>query len=208
MNNFVWSNKISKVSFSKKKFRKGAHIYRTGEEVRGVYRILKGCVKLYRQDRESGRKITFHFREPFEIFGVVEHVLKTENRRCAALAVDAEVMVEFIPFCEFEERFLKTFEQKMALLQAFGESERQIWTKFIGLREGDITERIRKALIRMFEEKGRITKGGIILSGMSHSELADYIGASRQSVTVALNKFRREGKMEYDRDRFVLKIEI
>lgn len=205
MNNFVWSDKISKVSFSKKKYRKGAHIYRKGQEVQGVFRILKGRVKLYRQGSESGRKITFHFRGTFEIFGVTEHILKTESRHCSALAVDSEVIVEFIPFFEFEERFLKTFDQKMELLQAFWESENQIWTRFLALKEDDVTERIRKALRRIFEEKGRITNGGIILSGMSHSELADYIGVSRESVTVALNKFRREGKMDYDRDRFFLK---
>jgi CRP-like cAMP-binding protein len=39
---------------------------------------------------------------------------------------------------------------------------------------------------------------------MSHIDLAEYIGASRQSVTTAMNKFRKEGKLDYSRKQILI----
>ncbi len=47
-------------------------------------------------------------------------------------------------------------------------------------------------------------KGRPAIMGMTHQDLADYIGISRQSVTSTLNILRRDQKIDYDRHFIIM----
>jgi CRP/FNR family transcriptional regulator len=205
MNSLGWPYKMAGVSFPKKAFKKGAYIYREGGHVQDVYRILKGRVKLCRRNKVVNRDIIFHIKQPFEFFGVLENVINLDFQRCAAIALDSEVVIQIIPFSEFETNFLSSPDNRLEFMKLLAQNEQTIWTKVVGLKDDNITQRVFKAIARLVIEKGRKTEKGIVIKGISHIDLAEYIGASRQSVTTAMNRFRREGKLDYSRKQILIK---
>lgn len=205
MNSLRWSYKMAGVSFPKKAFKKGAYIYREDGHVQDVYRILKGRVKLCRQNKLNNRHIIFHIRQPFDFFGVIENIVHSDFRRCAAIALDNEVVVQIIPFAKFRTQVFSSPDNILAFMEMLAKNEETIWSKVRGLNDENVTQRVFKAINRLVVEKGRKTEKGIVINGISHIDLAEYIGASRQSVTTAMNRFRREGKLDYSRKRIILK---
>ncbi|MDF1866128.1 MAG: Crp/Fnr family transcriptional regulator [Saprospiraceae bacterium] len=204
MNSLGWSHEMMGVSFLKKNYKKGAHIYRKDDHVQDVYRILKGRVKLCRFNEEVNRHIIFHIRQPFDFFGVLDNIINLEFRRCAAIALDNEVVIQIIPFSEFKKYIFSSYDNRLAFMETIAKNERTIWSKVVGLKDDNITQRVFNVIERLVIEKGRKTERGIVIKGMSHIDLAEYIGASRQSVTTAMNKFRKEGKLDYSRKQILI----
>lgn len=62
----------------------------------------------------------------------------------------------------------------------------------------DVTGRIARRLVRLYDTTGETELG------ISHQELASWVGASREAVTKALGNLRRRGLVETTRGRIVL----
>jgi len=191
-----FTHKILESSTVQKTYKKGAYIYHEGEGAKGVYRVLEGRVKLWKNNTGFHRSIIFYMVHPFELFGLLDFFDRTETRRCAAIAMDNEVVVQFIPFSEFERYAFKDHIASFAIIQSLIKNCESYWERFCELKGGNINLMVFRALQKLANEKGIITDTGIILKGIKHQELADYIGVSRQSVTRLMNNYRKEGKID------------
>lgn len=187
-----------------KKYKKGAYIYREGDEVTGVFTVLKGRVKISKRKVGSQLGLTFYFKEASEFFGILDNFQKT-NRRCDAVAVSKEVIVQHIPFFVFEKLLLENPDLQKDLLQSVLEDYESNWAKYREILKPNIDEKIFNSLLRLAINKGRKTEKGIRIEGFTHQELAYFFGVSRQSITGALNRFRKAKTIDYDREYILIK---
>lgn len=201
-----FTHKMFESSTVQKAYKKGAYIYHEGEDAQGAYWVLKGRVKLWKDNTGSSRSLIFYFIHPFEIFGLIDFFNRAKTRRCAATAIDNEVIVQYISFSELERCAFKDHAVNFAVIQFLIKNYESSWQRFHELKDGDISLKIFRVIQKLANEKGIITDAGIELRGIRHQELADYLGVSRQSVSVAMNNCRKEGKIEYDRNRILIKI--
>lgn len=182
-----------------KKYQKGSYIFREGDTTDGVYQVLEGRVKLMKKGRKVNRSITFHLMNPLDVFGILENLTGQDTRRCAAVAMDTNVRILYMPFEKFSRSFLGTYEGKMAMIKSLHADQNSIWNKHNDFRETNIAEKVFRVLQELANQGGIETARGTLIKGISHKELAHYIGLSRQIVTVAMNDLKRTGKIEYSR---------
>ena len=102
-------DKLFERSNISKIYRKGQYIYQEGEVPRGIFRIQIGRVKLWKQGSGFYRSLILYFVFQTEIFGVIDFFKGGKERRCSAIAMDEEVVIQFIPISEFN-RVLKQSE--------------------------------------------------------------------------------------------------
>ncbi len=76
--------------------------------------------------------------------------------------------------------------------------------KLIDLLSCTVEQRLAKVFINLCEDFGVCRNGGYLLkAGLTHSDFADLIASTRETVTVKLNKFIREKRIEYE-GRYIL----
>lgn len=185
-------------------YKKKDYIYQYGDLTQGVYRVLEGRVKLWKQHDGTKRRLTLYMVETFGFFGVLEPFLNHGSRRCGAMAMDKKVVVQHLSFANFKSKYLNDYEGKMAVLKAFGDQQKVVWEKHNEYQETNMVDKVYRMLQRLSHEVGISTEGGILVEGISHRELADYIGLSRQIVTMAMNDLKKANRIEYGRKRILI----
>lgn len=186
-------------------YSKGAYIYPEGEVAQNIFKILQGRVKLTSEGSRRQRILTLQILNPPDLFGVLDFFQKPNLRRCAAIAADEQVMVQRISLHEFEEKVLKNAYNRNVILLAFIERHNIIWNKYLHLQASNMEQMVFDTLESLALERGTKVEGKSAIAGMTHQDLADYIGISRQSVTSTLNILRRDQKIVYDRHNIILR---
>jgi len=69
----------------------------------------------------------------------------------------------------------------------------------------DISQRVARTLIRLSERMGTIdSDGSVRMIPLTHELLSQYVGTSREVVTLHMNRFRRQGYLRYSRKGMVV----
>lgn len=191
-------------------YRKGARIYKRGDAANGIYRVLKGRIKLgntktSRKRTGADRGVIFHIIYRFDIFGVLGFYDKKRVHRCTATALDEEVIILFISFSEFEKYIFNSDSGNFEMIRILIAHCETNWTKYCDLQTMNLDQLVLEALLKIAKEGGVKTNKGIVIKGISQKDLADYIGISRQSVTSIMNRLKRLGKIEYSRCEILVK---
>lgn len=177
----------------------GASIYLEGDVTKGLYQVLQGTVKLCKTNRQLQRDIGLYYVGQKNFFGMLECLLGLSNRRCTAIAADEEVIVQYISLLEFEQSILYDLTFCETILQNVLNRHVVCWKKYCGLQAREANRHVHKSLYILADELGlEQREGRFVLEGFRHTEIAEYIGLSRQSVTGALNSLRKDGVLDYD----------
>jgi CRP-like cAMP-binding protein len=182
--------------------RRGGMIYFPTEPGRSVLVLARGRVKI-KAVTVDGKETIFAFIEPGELFGELA-LVDSEPRNEYAQAVE-ESQVLAIP----QEEMLWLMEQRPDVALHV--------TKLLGFRRRRIENRLRNILFRSTRERaaalllellqthgravGRHWEVGLPLS---HQDLANLIGATRETMTGTLGQLQREGLIEIRRRRIVV----
>ncbi|WP_338835033.1 Crp/Fnr family transcriptional regulator [Neomoorella humiferrea] len=180
-------------------FRAGQVVFMAGEESSRVFFILRGRAKIYRLT-PSGSSVTMAIRHPGEIFGLAE-VLCGSERVCFAEALEELEVVE-LKNKDFEAMLLEdpAFAREIAGILA--KRLREAETTIYEMVYYQAPSRLAHLLLKLAgccgqaepnpaasELKSQGIKLGIRLS---HREIAEMIGTSRQTVTSILNAMVQE----------------
>jgi CRP/FNR family transcriptional regulator len=189
-------------SLTLEKVKRRNTIFFEGESSNRIYVLLSGVAKLSFQNREE--RVLVGLVGPGEIFGVsslLPHA--TRPFRCDAFS-DCSVgiarpetfvgLVLGVPL----ERFSRTLEVTVArwwiMLQRY--------TNFVGL---SVRERLAGALLELAMKFGAEDSRGILLTlKVTHADLAELVGASRQRTTEQLNDFENEHVILRDGRRLII----
>lgn len=165
-----------------------------------VYILVTGRVKIFELTAE-GKEVILWFCAAGELFGVADALTANEigTRRINARSCGYTELLS-INYQDFLRFVGEQPKVALPLLQLLSFRLREISQVLSDVTSVDVTSRVIKLLHRLGERHGRRVDEGIFLElPVTHQEMADMIGASRQTVTTVLGDLRRRGfiRMEH-----------
>lgn len=170
---------------------RGQELFHEGEPGDHLYLILEGKVKLG-HGSPDGRESLMAVLGPGEMFGELSLFDPGLRTSTATALTDATVLglgnEQLMPLLEGRP------EVAAALLQALARRLRRTNEAMADLVFSDVPGRVAKALMELGEKFGSLTPDGLLVThDMTQEELAQLVGASRETVNKALAEFGQRG---------------
>jgi CRP-like cAMP-binding protein len=170
---------------------KGDVLFAEGEPGDRMYIILEGKVKLG-QTSGDGRESLLAVLGPGEMFG--ELSLFDPGPRTSTATALTDAMVLGLGHPQLRPWLAGRPEVAEALLQALARRLRRTNEAMADLVFSDVPGRVAKALMDLGEKFGTVTPDGLMVThDMTQEELAQLVGASRETVNKALADFAQRG---------------
>ncbi len=182
---------------------RGEFIFKAGSAGDNVYFLVSGRVKIYHLS-PTGKEILLWFCFPGEIFGLAE-VCHGGGRQVYAETCEPSQVLS-VRQDDFK-KFLATHPPGALLVNdVLACRLRNLGNIIQGLVASDVNERVAQLIMRLAATHGQKTQNGDITLDirLTHQEMANMIGTTRQSVTSALNLLRRRGVLEFDASHHIL----
>ena len=170
---------------------RGATLFHEGDQGDRLYFIISGKVKLGRT-ASDGRENLVAVMGPGEVFG--EMALFDPSPRSTAATAVSETQLAGLN----HENLMKVLERNPAvsqqLLQALARRLRRTNENLADLVFSDVPGRVAKALLDLADRFGRPAADGLLVAhDLTQEELAQLVGASRETVNKALAEFVHRG---------------
>jgi len=170
---------------------KGEALFNEGEPGDRMYVILEGKVKLG-QTSSDGRESLLGVLGPGEMFG--ELSLFDPGMRTSTATALTDAVVLGMGNEQLRPWLAGRPEVAAALLQALARRLRRTNEAMADLVFSDVPGRVAKALMDLGEKFGTVTPEGLMVThDMTQEELAQLVGASRETVNKALADFAQRG---------------
>lgn len=173
------------------------HLFRAGDQSNDVYIVAGGCIRLF-QVSSTGKETILWFSFPGEIFGMAE-LWRGSDRQIYAVANEA-TQIYSISRKDFTS-FLGTHpEAAMKAIGVLSARVRTLGHALVGLASDNVETRIARLLVRF----AAVSSGARCCMGsaedelcvnvrLTHQDIANLIGASRQTVSSTLAHLRKVG---------------
>ena len=176
--------------------KKRQPLYLSGDPSRNVYLLKQGRVKIANTS-PSGKGVTFEILEPGEIFGELD-VLEDARRSTSAEALD-DALICVIPRKDFDQYLAMHPAVMFKLTKLIGLRLKKIQSRVEDLVFRDVPARLAHLLSELSKTEGIVNKQGIRLKAkLTHQEMANLIGCSRETVSTTMGQFRDDGLIQID----------
>ncbi|MEM7294565.1 MAG: Crp/Fnr family transcriptional regulator [Pseudomonadota bacterium] len=170
-------------------FRKKTIVLSQDDETDAVYFVIEGKVRVFR-DSDSGNEVTLNILDVGEYFG--EMALISKGLRVASV----ETLEDTVLVCVARSVFMQHVE----------DSAQIAWQMC-----ADIIEKMRSATLNassfaLLDVRGRVLRtleinavdenGKSVVEGITHQDIANLVGASRETVSRTLKELREAGEIE------------
>ncbi len=171
--------------------KKRQPVYLAGHPSDTVYLLKKGRVKIA-STTPSDKEVTFEILDPGEICGELE-ALEDSPREALAETLD-DALICAIRREDFT-RYLRTHPNLMVkLTKLIGCRLRKIQSRVEDLVFRDVPARLAHLLLDLKKTDGIPEGAGIRLGvKLTHQEMANLIGCSRETISATLGRFREGG---------------
>ncbi|WP_062078408.1 Crp/Fnr family transcriptional regulator [Demequina globuliformis] len=170
---------------------RGDVIFSEGDEGSAMFIIVKGKVKLARTARD-GRENLLGLLGVGDMLGELS-VFDPGPRVARAHAVEDTVVYE-LPKEELDEWLAGHLEMGSHLNRALAQRIRRLSNSMADLVFSDVPGRVAKAILDLGHRFGRMERGHVtVRHGLTQEELAQLVGASRETVNKALADFAGRG---------------
>lgn len=183
---------------------KGELVFQAGSSGNHVYFLESGRAKIYHLS-PTGKEILLWFCYPGEIFGLAE-VCHGGGRQVYAEATESSRLLS-VPQRDFKT-FLEAHPAAALLVtDVLACRLRNLGNIIQSLVASDVNERVAQLIVRLAAAHGRKAPNGDVCLDirLTHQEMANMIGTTRQSVTSALNDLRRLGVLSLEKHRITLR---
>lgn len=177
-------------------YRKNMFIFIEGEDAEFFCFLVSGGVRAYRTTL-AGTEQTLHIVRAGDVFAVTGFV--TGGGYPATASTLEPSLVGFIPNDALRRLAQTHADLGWILLQMFGERLTESQQQVASLSGRDTAAKLAGALLQL-SESGRPTRSGAVSLGvrLTHRELAQLVGCSRETVTRTLRDFREDGSVDVD----------
>jgi CRP/FNR family transcriptional regulator len=186
-------------------YPKGSLVFRAGDPGRNVYFLRHGRVKIYELS-PVGREVILWFCFSGEVFGLAE-VARGGGRVVNAEACEAcEILV--LPQDQFKAYLRAHPDAALLCMQVLASRLRILSEVLANLVSDDVNTRVAKLILRLSARYGvRVGKDIVLNIPLTHQEIADMVGTTRQTVTTALGQLKRQGVLSIDSHRIQIESE-
>lgn len=184
-------------------FTANQYIYLPEEPARRIFLISGGRVKIGTYGND-GKEVTKAILSPGEVFGELA-LINDDTRRDFAYAL------EDTELCVLEKSDLRGMLRERSDLQLFfmkliGNRTLQLEQRLENLMFKTSRSRITEFLHELAETRGRaVGYEREVRNMLTHKEIADLTGTSRQTVNAVLNDLRRQNVITFDRKRMLVR---
>ena len=181
---------------------RGATLFNEGDPGESLYIVLSGKVKLGRRSSD-GRENLVAVMGPSDQFG--ELSLFDPGPRTATATVVTDARLAKLPKAALQSWVQDRPEIAMQLLRVVA---RRLWrtnTMLADLIFVDVPGRVAKQLLQLAQRFGSVDGGQLrVTHDLTQEELAQFVGASRETVNKALSEFANRGWLRIEGRSVVL----
>jgi len=187
--------------FRQKDYRKNDIIFFEEDTGNYMYIVREGRVKVSRL-LPNGKEMILAFREEGEYFG--EMSLLDGGTSPATVTAVTPCSIVFMSKRDFHT-ILENPRINTNMLQLLCRQCREAWRQIEVLTFHNADARIRTALYHLCQTKGVETEGGTKIDlRLTHKELADMTGISRETATRVLSSLQGDGTIKVESKKFLV----
>ena len=201
---FVLKNRVSLKRINQNPIKKNEFIYFPNDASDTIYFIHQGKVKIGSYS-EDGKEILKAVLTPGELFGEMA-LIGEEKRNDFAQAIENDTQLCPLSLSEMESILLDSKELSIKLTKIIGLRLRKIERRLESLVFKDARTRIVDFIKEMGEERGqKVGFETLIRNPLTHQDMANLTGTSRQTVTTVLNELKEKNVINFDRRRILVR---
>ncbi|ANH79781.1 hypothetical protein A8C56_01270 [Niabella ginsenosidivorans] len=172
------------------KFKKGAVIFSTGEQVAGIYFVIDGMVKVHKR-WEQGKELIIRFAGPDDILGHRGLSTRSTVYPVSATAVTSGTLC-FADMAFFRKTLTVNHNLLYTFMLFFADELQLSEQRMQELAHVPVKRRVAKAILEIYEKTGSVTEAGPAIT-ISRQDLAAYVGATYETVYRFLLEFSEQG---------------
>ena len=183
-----------------RQYRKGSTIFSKGDPANALFIVKDGKVRILSLS-DKGNETIVHILKEGAVFG---ELLLSEEKRFFNAVAGTDAMVTVLPKASLVELLTSAPTISKNFLRLLSKRLAKVEREFGDFGHTWSYHRLTKILLQLCEEHGKETpKGTLIPLRLTHEDLANLIGTTRETVTTQMIRFRRMGLVKRQ-DRFLL----
>ncbi len=177
-------------------------IFLPGDPGTSVFFVNGGRVKISRVTRD-GKELTLAYRGPGEIFG--ELCLVDGGPRAEMAEAMENALVTEIPREQFEKLLDSHARMGTRLVKTLCERRRELENTVEKLVFQDVNAKLAELLLSLGDDYGvDDARGTLVAVKITHQEMANLIGSTRETVSLTLSQFKRKKLIATDGRKIIL----
>jgi CRP/FNR family transcriptional regulator len=188
--------------FQIKTYRKNQVIFMEEETGNYMYIVLAGKVKVTKAT-SGGKETILAIHQPGDFFG--EMALLDGKTSPATVSAMEDCRIATIYHSDFQRLLMSNEKVVRQIIQVLCTRLRQVWSQVQDLSYRTADDRIRAGILQLSRKHGVQDARGIIINlKITHQELAELVGTSRETVTRTLARLQKKGVLQLDNRRIIL----
>lgn len=188
---------------TERRFPAGVTIFSKGDPADSLCILREGIVRLVSLS-EQGAETILHLLKPDSIFG---ELLLSEELRAFTAVSESDTVISFLPKAGILKFLTSSPAGSLNFIRLLSRRLTRVERTFAEFGHTWSYHRLARALLRLAEDHGEKTpEGTVIRLRVTHEDLANLIGTTRETVTTQLGKFRRLGFLKKGQ-RLVLNVD-
>ncbi|MWC29904.1 Crp/Fnr family transcriptional regulator [Paenibacillus sp. MMS18-CY102] len=194
--------KLQSIMYVKQK-EKGSALFWEGDPADNLFYLLSGRAKTTKTS-ESGRALTMYLHQQGDLIGQMDPFQDSVHSFTVEITEDAKVGI--IQRKDLEVLLWQHGDLAVEFMKWMGMMHRLTQTKFRDLMMFGKPGALCSLLIRLGNSYGKVKDGLIYIElKMNNTEMADMIGATRESVNRMLSDLKKENVVEYANGHIIIK---
>lgn len=177
-------------------------IYLPGDPGESLFIVNGGRVKISKVTRD-GKALTLNYCGPSEIFGetcLVEGGPREEMAEAMENSMVTEVLRD-----DFERMLTAHSALGLHMTKLLAGRRRDLENKLETLVFRDVTSKLAELLLQLADEYGvEDSRGTLVALKITHQELANLIGSTRETVSLTLSQFKRKNLISTDGRKVII----
>jgi len=177
-------------------------IYLPGDRAQGVHFLIGGRIKISKVTRD-GKELTLAYRNEGDFFGE-PCLLDGGPREEMAEAMDASTTIE-VPRETLDDLLKADGGAAYKFARALIVRRKDLETRVEQLIFKDVGAKLAELLLSLGQEHGVSDQRGLVVGlKITHQEMANLIGSTRETVSLTLSQFKRKGLIQTEGRRVIL----
>ncbi len=184
-----------------RKFPKDAVIFEEGSVGDYMYLIRDGQVKVTKMS-DDGREKILEMLEPGDFFG--EMSLLDREPRSASIKTTSACLLLALSRQDFLDLLRQNPDVAMEMIRVMSHRIRETDEQIRGLLFERVESRTRRVLLRMAKEQAPGAPGRLATPTITHQQLADLVGTSRETITRVVKDLKDDGWLTQQGKRYLV----
>ncbi|UMZ72644.1 Crp/Fnr family transcriptional regulator [Natranaerofaba carboxydovora] len=184
-------------------YKQGEIIFFEGEPGEAMYVIEKGKVKILK-DNVEGKEQILNVVQKGDVFAEV--VIFDDRPYPATAEVVEDSLIAAIKKESFDQMLYLNPQIAVKMMRLMGKRLREAQGKIADLALKNTDKRVLSTICKLARKHGReLTDQKVKIElSLTHQQLANMVGSSRETVSRILSKFKKEGLIDFDKSHIIV----